>query len=264
MDHITALEHFKDLFLPKYLVRNTIELFSRKISVHEYCLRVYNILRNKLHNIDDLVRFDKENHVRPTFFFGLNNGLSLSYNNKNAKRWISYVISYGIPVGVHGIEYNNQGGIDQEFSRYHQLIGLNPSGIRMHYLRNDNNMLKYLDRAGYLYDASIFELKPPFKVNNIWEFPIHLMDSYLIYGESSYRIKSLEQAIKDTIACIEKAKTSNLPYLHIITHDIYFSESFKNWKAWYIWLVSYLNEQNFEFIDYNEAVEQLNQSYSKT
>lgn len=263
VDHITAFEHFKELFLPKYLIRITIELFSRKILFHEYCLRIYSILRNKLHNIDELVRYDKENQVKSTFFFALNNGLSLSYNDKNAKRWINYVISYGIPVGVHGIEYNNQGRIDQEFSRFNQLIGVNPSGIRMHYLRNAPNTLNYLERAGYLYDASVYKFCSPYKTHGIWEFPIQIMDSYIISGELHYHVKTLNQAKEDTIAFIERAKKDGLKYLHIVTHDFYFSDSFRSWKAWYIWLIEYLHSNNYDFVDYNEAINQLNEADRK-
>jgi len=259
VDHITAIEHYKDLFIPKFIARNTIDFLKWKIGFFEYCFRLSNILKNRLHNIDQLVSFDKANHVKPTFFFGVNNGLNLSYSNRNAKRWIDYVVNQGLQVGVHGIEYNNQDSINQEFLKFKNLLGNNPMGIRMHYLRSDSNTLNYLNHTGYLFDASEYKFKPPYKFKDIWEFPIHIMDSSIIHGETQYQVKTLEQAKNETIACIGRAEMANFQYLHIVTHDIYFSVSFKTAKAWYIWLVEYLVSNEYEFIDYSEAVNRLNQ-----
>lgn len=258
VDHITALEHFKDQFIPKFIIRSTIELLTRNISLKEYINRFSSIFNNRLQNIEELIHFDKEHGVKPTFFFAVNSGLSLSYNNRSAKIWLSYASNQGIPVGVHGIDYNTQSGVDLEVDKFTKLVGFKPLGIRMHYLRHDNETLSYLEKSGYQYDSTLFEFSPVYKSNGIIEFPIHLMDSSLIYGDSFYQVKSLDQIKSETIECINRAELMNLNYLNIVTHDFYFSDSFKLWKDWYVWFVEYLNEKNYKFIDFESAVKEIN------
>jgi len=258
VDHITAFEHFKDLFLLKLFIRSTIELSTRNISFKEYINRFSRILKNRLHNIEELIQFDSTHGVKPTLFFAVNNGLSLSYNNRNAKTWMNYASNQGIPVGVHGIEYNTKFGIEQEVDKFLKLAGYKPFGIRMHYLRFDHQTLSYLEKSGYQFDSSIFKFSPAYKSNGIVEFPIHIMDSSLIYGDSFYQEKSLDQIKSETITCISKAESMNLNYLNVVTHDFYFSESFKTWKDWYVWFVEYLNEKNYEFINFDSAMKEIN------
>ena len=69
VDHITAWEHWRDLVVPKALVRSSIELISGKIGLVEYFLRFREVALNKYQYLDELMRFDRENDVASTLSF---------------------------------------------------------------------------------------------------------------------------------------------------------------------------------------------------
>ncbi|MFA5820095.1 MAG: hypothetical protein WC854_12560 [Bacteroidales bacterium] len=257
VDHINSFEHLSDLFLPKYFIRNTLELFAKSISLSEFQKRIWHVLRNKFNNIEALVAFDKEHSVKSTFFIAVNQALNLSYNSNQAKRWTDYILNKGIPVGIHGIAYDTIDGIMEEKERFKELSGNYSFGIRMHYLRMNENTLAYLEQAGYRYDSTVYSLKNPYKIGNLWEFPVNLMDTCAIYGDSNHQIKSLEQIKKETIQSIEKAEELKIQYFTIVTHDFYFSDSHKTWKDWYIWLIDYLQVRTYKFISFENAVREL-------
>ena len=105
IDHLTVLEHKKDLIIPKFIVKSCIELVIKTISFREFFNRFKDFLKNKWHNLEELMKFDKENEIKATFFIGVNKGLGLSYSIEDAKFWIHEILKEGFDVGVHGIEY---------------------------------------------------------------------------------------------------------------------------------------------------------------
>lgn len=258
VDHIKSSEHLKDLFLVKYLIRNSIELFYSVIPFSEFKSRILDIFRNKFNNIESLIDFDNKHSVQPTYFIAVNNGLSLSYNEKEAYKWTHLVLKNEIQVGIHGIDFDNLQAIKNEKEKFNKVTQHNPAGIRMHYLRLNEQTLRYLDQNGYQFDSSTFAMINPYRIGNLWEFPVHLMDSYLVYGNSTHQLKSIEQIKDETINTIEKAKDLGIRYFTIITHDFYFSDSFRIWKEWYIWLIKYMKSQKIEFINFDAAVRELN------
>jgi hypothetical protein len=257
VDHISAHEHFSDLFLLKYFIRNVLELLNRGIPFTEFKNRTLNVLQDKLNNIESLFNYDKEHSVKPTFFIGVNKGLNLSYNPGQAKKWIELLLDKKIPVYIHGINYDTYEGISEEKELFKKISGEYPAGIRMHYLRTNDKTHLRLACAGYRFDSTVFSLVNPYRIENLWEFPVSIMDSYLIYGESSHQTKSLEQIKDETIECIEKAKDLGIQYLTIITHDLYFTDSFRKFREWYIWLIDYFNARNFEFCNFDDAILEL-------
>lgn len=257
VDHITAHEHFFDLFLFKYFVRNILELLNKEITYIEFKNRTLNVLHDKFNNIETLFNYDKEHSVKPTFFIGITKGLNLSYNPEQAKKWIELLLDEKIPVYIHGINYNTNEGILKEKGLFKKISGACPRGIRMHYLRTDDKTLLRLAGAGYRFDSTVFSLVNPYKIENLWEFPVSMMDSYLIYGESRHQTKSLEQIKNATIQCIEKAKHLGIQYFTIITHDFYFTDSFRKFREWYIWLIDYFNVHNYEFCNFDDAMLEL-------
>ena len=49
-----------------------------------------------------------------------------------------------------------------------------------------------------------------------------------------------------------------MPYCTILYHDYQYNEkTYPAEKAWYDWLLSYLREQNYEFISYEESIKEL-------
>jgi hypothetical protein len=83
------------------------------------------------------------------------------------------------------------------------------------------------------------------------------MDGYLIEKPKQWQCKNLNQCIDETKKLIDKAHHENLPYLGIDFHDRYFSNSHKTWKNWYVWLIEFLSSQKMEFVNFKQAVEEL-------
>ena len=257
IDHITVWEHKKDLIIPKFVVRSFIEFGLQHISSFELKNRFKSLIENKWQNIEELMQFDKTNEIPSTFFIGVANGLGLSYSIKNADFWTKRILQEGFDVGVHGISFNNLDNMKNEYEIFKNLSGLEKFGIRMHYLRNSENMLGFLDKIGYLFDSTLYELRNPFKVGNLWEFPLHIMDGYIFYKNSRWQNQTLEQVKDKTKKIIENAYKNGIKYLTILFHDRYFSNSFQSWKNWYIWTIDYLKNSGFEFTSYRNAIKEL-------
>jgi len=96
VDHITVWEHKKDLIIPKFIVRSSIELVIGKVRFTEYLLRFKELVENKYQNLQELMGFDKENKVPSSFFIAVKNGLGLSYSLDNAKYWTEKIVEEGV------------------------------------------------------------------------------------------------------------------------------------------------------------------------
>ena len=257
VDHITVWEHKKDLIIPKFIGRNIIELVIGTITCKECLLRFSNLFRNKFHNIDDLIEFDRKEYIPSTFFIAVANGLGLSYSLKDAKFWIERILKERFDVGLHGIAFDNCEDIKNEYNIFKNISKLHDFGVRIHYLRNSKNTLRLLNSAGYIFDSTLFELRNSFKVDNLWEFPLHIMDGYLFHRNSRWQNQTLEQVKDVTKRIIEEIYKKDLKYFTILFHTRSFNNSFKSWKDWYIWLISYLKNNDFDFISYRKAIEEL-------
>jgi len=257
VDHITVWEHRKDLIIPKFLGRNIIELVIGTLTYKEFLLRFTNLFKNKWHNIEELIDFDGKESIPSTFFIAVANELGLSYSIKDAEFWIKKILQKKFDVGLHGIAFDNSKNIKNEYNIFKKISKLNDFGIRMHYLRNNDNTVKYLNNAGYIFDSTLFELRNPFKVGDIWEFPLHIMDSYLFHKNSRWQNQTLEQVKDKTKRKIEEACKKDIKYFTILFHSRSFNNSFSNWKNWYIWVIEYLKNNGFEFINYREAIKEL-------
>ena len=257
VDHITAWEHKRDLIIPKYLVRNIIELMSGAISGKECFLRFVSLFKNKWHNIEELIDFDGKEFIPSTFFIAVDNALGLHYSLKDAEFWISNILQNKFAVGLHGIAFDNLEDIKSEYNIFKKISKLDDFGIRMHYLRNNENTLEYLNNSGYVFDSTLYKLQNPFKVGNIWEFPLNIMDSYLFNKNSHWQNQTLEQVKDETKRKIDEVQKKNIKYFTILFHSRYFSNNFSSWKNWYIWVIEYLKNNGFEFINYREAIKEL-------
>lgn len=262
VDHVTAFEHWRDLILVKATIRSSLELLFGSIGLSEYLLRYKDIICNKYQNIDELMSFDHENDVKSTFFVAVNHGIGLCYSLKNAEYWIKRILSNGFNVGVHGIAYNDDAEINKEYELFKLISGHNSFGIRMHYLRNDDETIDYLNQANYLFDSTVFDIINPFKVGNIWEFPLHIMDTYIFHNDSKWQNQNLAQAKVHTMEKLDLANKKNIQYLTLLFHDHYFSNCFWTWKEWYIWFIKYLKASGCIFISYADAIKELESNNS--
>jgi len=259
VDHLTVLEHLRDLIIPKFWIRSFIELSLGYISLKEFFVRFNEFLKNRWNHIEKLIEFDKEYNIPSTFFFGMNRGMGLSYSLELAEEYIQLVLNNGFDVGVHGIEFKNFEEMKREFETFKNLSQLESFGIRMHYLRMDNKTLEKLEKIGYVFDSSLYSIKNPFRIGegNMWEFPLHIMDGYIILRGKKWQSLKLKEVIDITKRKIEDYCESGIEYLTILFHDRYFSESFRTWKEWYIQIVEYLKSNGFKFISYRQALEEL-------
>ena len=83
------------------------------------------------------------------------------------------------------------------------------------------------------------------------------MDGYVINKGSKWQDQTLEQAKETTKREIEEAYDGKIKYHTILFHDRYFSDSFRTWKKWYMWLIGYLKDNQLEFISYRDAIKEL-------
>ncbi len=254
VDHLFARDHwFRDLFYPKMWVRTTLELLQRKITGKEWWLRNTSCFRKNRHNLEALMDYDEKHGIHSTFFFGMNQGLGMSYTPEEAKPVIQMVHDRGFSVGVHGIEYQDKDGIRKEYERFQTLMGFDPCGIRMHYVRFDDQTFEKLADTGYSFDTTEFDKqdcgtrKDPYKVGDMWEFPLTIMDAYL---PNKY-----EEAKQKTLDLLEESHNKGLHYVTVLFHDNQFCDDYQDMKRWYEWLIEYFADSDeYCFISYNEAM----------
>ncbi|MDQ7786438.1 MAG: hypothetical protein RDU01_02415 [Thermodesulfovibrionales bacterium] len=258
IDHITAFEHMHDLILPKFFMRSSLETLLGTISWNEYNHRFQIFLKNKWHNLEELMAFDKTHSIPSTFFVGVAHGRGLRYSLQDAAFWIDRILREGFEAGVHGIVDDNYELLADEHKRFKDITGLAQFGIRMHYLKTCHETMGFLDKAGYMFDTSLFTFSAPFKAGNLWEFPLHIMDGYIMCNKRRWQNQTLCQAKDNTKIILDGLNKIKLKYITILFHDCYFSDSFSTWKEWYVWVVDYLKINKVVFISYADAVRELN------
>ena len=258
IDHITVSEHLlRDAIIPKYMARMHVELLIGKISLREYILRWSDFFKNKWQNIDELITFNNINEVPSSFFVAVNKGIGLNYTNNAALLWIDQMKSRNCELNIHGIEFDNLEMIKQEHDLFASLTEIKNFGIRMHYVRNSEQTFNMLAKCGYRFDSTEHSFKNPYKVDGMWEFPFQIMDGWVIENGKKWQSVNLNKSKELTLRIIDQAHQSDLKYLGIDFHDRYFSHSFQTWLNWYMWLVEYLKQNKIEFINYNQAIAEL-------
>jgi len=260
VDHITVREHLNSSFIPKFIIRSKIELFLGKISFKEFSLRLKSIYSNKWNNISELIDYNQKHDIASTFFVGVNNGVGLNYSIELADKWIKEIVRRGVSCGVHGIAYDNFEEIKKEHDMFKSISGLDNFGIRMHYFRNEKDTIQNLANAGYAFDTSDYGTKKHYKINDMHEFPLHIMDGYEFEAGKKWQSKTTKEALDSTIKKIQEADKMGVEYFSILFHDRYFEDSFLSWKNWYMQITDYCRSQGYEFTDYNSAIKLIDNS----
>ena len=263
VDHLFNSDHwFRDLIYPKMWVRTTLQLLRREIEFKEWILRNSSCFKKNRHNLEAQMKYDELHGVKSTFFFGMNQGLGMSYTPLEAEPMIRLVHDRGFLVGVHGIDYQTFDGIQSEHDAFYNLVGFEPCGIRMHYVRFDEETFYKLSRAGYYFDCTDFDKencgtrKNPYKVEEMWEFPLTIMDGYLP--------QQFEKAKQETLAVLEECKRNGINYVSVLFHDYQFCDDYKDIRNWYTWLIEYFERSDeYEFISYLDAIARLEGNYDE-
>lgn len=260
VDHLYPSDHItRDLIFPKLWLRSTLELLKKQINLLTWYYRLISIFDKRLNRIPEIIEYDIRHKVKSTFFFGVDNILGMSYKKDDVKPWIIYVINKGMDVGVHGVNYCDIESMQKEFALFKQYSGKNAFGMRFHYVRYNQDTFQKLSDIGYLFDSTEFcksgiIFKDPYLIGNLWEFPLHIMDSYIMKGD-------LEYAKKITINVIKEAINFDLSYFTFLFHDYMFnSNTYPNDKKYYEWFIEYCNYENIEFISYIDAISELTEN----
>lgn len=257
VDHLYPSEHIlRDFIFPKLWIRSAIEVIKGKINFPVFYYRLISIFDKRLNRIPEIVEFDKRNGIPSVFFFGMDNILGMSYKINAVAPWIKYVLENGFGAGVHGVEYDDIIKMKDEFNKFQIISGLDSFGIRMHYIRYNDTTFKKMEQVGYLFDTSEFsknnsDLNKPYKIGNMWEFPLYIMDIYILR-------QGLETAKEQTIELIIKASKTGIKYFTFLFHDNLFNEkTYPMQKNYYIWFVEYVKDLDIEFISYRDAMAEL-------
>ncbi len=256
VDHLFARDHwFRDLTYPKLWVKSALQLIKREITIKEWWLRSISCFRKNRNNLEALMDFDENHGIPSTFFFGMNQGLGMSYRPEEAKQMILKVHERGFAVGVHGIEYQDLTGMKKEYDTFRQVTGLEPCGIRMHYVRFDEKTFEKLSNIGYVFDTTEFDKskngtrKAPYKVGNMWEFPLAIMDAYLP--------QPFAEAKQSTMELLKQCKKQGLNYVTVLFHDYHFCDDYQDLKQWYMWLMEFFRDSDeYEFAPYAKAIKE--------
>lgn len=258
VDHLYVSDHyFKDLIVEKFIIRGFVHFIQRRIDFHTLMNRLGIVFTNRMNNIDSLMVFDAEMGVPSTFFFGMANGLGMSYSIKRAVPFIKKVKRNGFDAGVHGIEYESAEGIAVEHDRFKEIVKEDRFGIRNHYVRFDDDTFSKMDAAGYLFDSTQFnkkatELVNPYKIGNMWEFPLHIMDVYACKS-GDYR-----EDVKATYQIVEEAEKIGIKYFTLLFHEEKFNRDvYPEEYNWYVNLIGSMKERGYEFVSYNDAIREL-------
>lgn len=261
VDHLYATDHiFKDLILEKLWIRSFFHLCKGKISLSTFWHRLTILFHNRMNRIDELMQFDRQHHIPSVFFFGMKNVLGMSYSQEKAVPIIKWVLDNGFDVGVHGVDYLCEEKIKEEHDSFAACSGMELFGIRNHYVRFDDHTFEKMDHAGYLFDSTWFnkqelDLRAPYKVGNMWEFPLSIMDGYIC------KVGDYEENLRRTREAIVQAERMGMPYFTLLFHDYQYDEKFDpEMKRWYEKTIAFCEDRGLEFISYRDAIRELEKS----
>ena len=112
-------------------------------------------------------------------------------------------------------------------------------------------MHEWQSNVGYLFDSTDYGLFHPYKIGDMWEFPLSIMDSYVLKEYDN----NIDQVKNASIKMLEEAEQKKLPFFTILFHNP--SPVFPEHYEWYRWFILYLKDRGYEFISFKEAVNEL-------
>ena len=183
-----------------------------------------SINNNLYRNFSEFMEIEEKYGVKSTFFF------RTQYENGDYKDYdedIKKLINGGWEVGLH----TDPSSVDKiekiktEKENLEKLTNTKILGNRVHYLSNNNQLLKKLSELDFVYDSSNRKTKNKItneemgyqKIDNIIEFPVTLMDAYLF----SYMKISEEKIISIVEKTLNSCRQldSNFNVMTILWHD---------------------------------------------
>ncbi|HEX5185899.1 MAG TPA: hypothetical protein VFV86_03325 [Nitrososphaeraceae archaeon] len=181
---------------------------------------------NLYYNFPELMDLEDRFNIRSTFFFRTyyENGNYLDYEDE-----IKSLIKGNWEIGLHmdGKSIKNLDLIKKEKSNLEILTKKPINGNRVHYLSFDNMLLSKLFQAGFTYDSTMKKYKDRTsiedmnysKINEIIEFPLTIMDTYL-FTYMGVTEKNILDIFKDAIStAIDKDNSKNIKIITLLWHD---------------------------------------------
>lgn len=172
-----------------------------------------------------------------------------SYDVSDVPQWTATLMKEGCELGVHGIDaWHSVEKGQAELARIAAVSGKSAIGIRMHWLLWDDNTVRVLEEAGYVYDSTAgynetvgyrsgtSQVFRPLGARTLLELPLHVQDGALFYpGRLGL---TQEEAWSRCARVIDHARDSG-GVLTVLWHDrSHAPERF--WGDFYITLVRVL------------------------
>ena len=252
IDHISLYDHyFRDLVLPRFLCARILGyiLHPRR---KRYLLREAMSLFSprSWSNFRKVIELDLRKRVPSTTFIAVKRGKGISYTLDEAKTIACHVLRKKLAVGLHGQSSRTYNHMKHEKELFSSITGLKIFGIRLHYLEWTPKTEKTLACLGYPFDSSRYSsnLLQPYRNGNLLEFPIHLMDSWLLGPFSPWGEKA---AFHLTIRLLEEAGKRKM-VLNVVTHPNLFGKYFHLYQKWYGYLIEEASQRGFEFVSYED------------
>jgi hypothetical protein len=255
VDHLSVRENLPDGLVAKFSLKSGMEFVVGRIGIREFALRCQALRSDVWNGIEPIMDYDEAEGIPSTFFFGMANGLGLSYSMGEAARWIRRVEARGFGSGVHGIAYDDPAAIAVEKDRFAAISSRPYFGIRMHYLRSSPNTSAYLAEAGYAFDATPFRGGNPWLVGAMAVFPLHAMDGrFLQRSLLGLQTANYGDALARTRRAIRKEALAGTTHFSLLFHDRYFTDGFATWKRWYKDVVAFFKSEGHVFASYEESL----------
>ena len=139
------------------------------------------------HNIPEYMELEEKFGIRSTFFFRTiyENGDIIDYEDD-----IKQLQKSNWEIGLHTdpTSVNELGKIREEKEKLESITKKTILGNRVHFLNYNSDLLNKLEKLGFSYDSSLRHSKDSIdekemgysRTNGIIEFPVTLMDAYLL------------------------------------------------------------------------------------
>jgi hypothetical protein len=226
------------LYSWRQMTHKTLQLFGLRPSTNTIASILKTIASGILHNIapcaiedpwwnfKHIIKQETSLGIRSTFYFLSRQGKMdsrFTFKNQRIRKLISQLNDNGFETGLHGSYYSidNRSVMVKQTAEMKNATGINPKGIRQHYLRAEMpTTLRLQQQVGFEYDTSLgfashagyrnsycYPFKPfdfeKGEMLDIWELPLMLMEvSVLDYQKEGFTgletssMKMVEEAWK--------------------------------------------------------------------
>lgn len=234
--------------------------YKKIVDFKKYISFLLGIYPDPYDVFDYISKIQQERNIKSTWFILMESEWGLK-KKKYAKQ-LEKLTSLGYEIGLHPgyNSYSNLENIITEKKAVKRISGVEPIGVRNHFLRfNMPETYKKYEELGFLYDstigypdhegfrAGICTPFKPFDINNrciinIMEIPLIVMDTTLI-NYRKYKPNEALRSIKELVDKVYKVKGT----IVLLWHNHLLIESSPEWRSVYEESIDYLTEKSANF-----------------